>query len=441
MIVQILNRIFNLLILGNDTMNTQSTLKLFKSGNYNYIYVYFKYRGKLIRVNTEQEYIEGLHRKDLLYSAKMPKYELLNEKILNLKNKVDQYITRKLSYVDQKSIGVSQAECLNYIKTGEFTLDNAESKPLPKKLTFFDYYSEFYEFKNTALQNKPSLKDYKSLENALNDYQDYAKVKLTFDIINDVDFFNRFRNYLYRKHDESAKTGGELNANTVHKRFSSLKTFLRYVQGKNYYRFKDELYEYKTKKFRTDFVILSRAEIKQLEELKITNPNWQRIVDCFVCNCFLSLRYSDLSTMHKGEFKQDSDGDWYYTKKNEKTNINIEIPITETAYRILTKYDFKLPVLTNQYFNSEIKTILINYDLFKETVKKTVMRNGSPETKEYLKRDLISTHTCRRTFITLAIENNVPMNAIQACTGHTDLRILSIYVKRNRNKEQVNKID
>lgn len=418
-------------------MNSASTLKLFKSGDYQYIYIYFKHKGSILRIPTKMKYVEGMHKQDLTYNAKYEGYKVLNRQILNLKALVDQFISTAAFYRTK----LSQQECLEFIKTGSFNTEKTEEYKTLKTKDFFDYYNDFLEFKQTELQNRDSLKDYKSLENALKDYQTHTKKKLTFDVVNDVDFFNRFRNYLYSKHSDDSLTSGEMNANTVNKRFSSLKTFFRYVQAKKYFKFDSALFDYRIKKYRVDIVTLSRAEIKQLEELQIDNPYWQKIIDVFVCNCFLSLRYSDLKTMHKGEFKQDAEGDWFFTKRNEKTNFTIEIPITKTAYRILEKYGFNLPVLTNQYFNRELKEILKHYKLFPETVKKTEIRNGQNITTEYVKRDLISTHTARRTFITNAVDNNVPLNVIQSCTGHTNLRTLSIYVKANRNKQQVSKID
>ena len=419
-------------------MNSSSTLKHYKSGDYSYIYIYFKYKKGYIRINTKEKFIEGMHRKDMLYNSKMSGHVYLNQQIMNLKNKVDQYISNKLQYWRPE---ISQSECLEFIETGELPKSNDEIYRLPKTKTIFDYYDEFYEFKDTELQNKPSLKDYITLKNALTDYETYSKKKLDFDLLNDEDFFNRFRNFLYSKHADGYKTRGDLNSNTVHKRFSCLKTFMRYVQKKKYYRFEDYLYMYKIKKLPTDFVTLDREEIRELESLEISNPKWQRIIDVFVCNCFMSLRFSDLKTLEKGEFLQDDDGDYYYVKKNEKTGVGIEIPILPTALKILVKYDFELPKYTNQYFNRELKEILKHYNLFPQTVKKTVFKNGKPLSKEYLKRELISSHTCRRSYITNAISNNVSLNAIQSSTGHTQLSTLSKYVKRNQNKDQMKAID
>jgi len=361
-------------------MNTHSTLKLYTSGKYNYIYVYYKLKGKTIKINTYQPYIEGMHRKDLLYNNKMSDYENLNQTIMNLKNKVDQYITYKLSYVDTKRIGVSQKECKNFLKTGEFTLsENVQPIP-PRKLTFIDCYNDFIESKRIELRDSPSLKDYKSLLNALLDYQTTNSMKLTFNIVNDKDFFNKFRNYLGTKH-KNGKSKGELNNNTVHKRFSSLKTFMSWIEEKDIFIFKHQLYKYKIQKFNTDFVTLNREEIRQLENLKIDNPYWQKIIDVFVCNCFMSLRFGDLQTFDKGKFIQDDDGDYYYQKQNEKTGKPIEVVITPTALNILKKYNFELPRYTNQYFNRQLYTILEHYKLFGEKVQKQELRDGKPAPK------------------------------------------------------------
>ena len=216
---------------------------------------------------------------------------------------------------------------------------------------------------------------------------------------------------------------------------------MRFIEEKEIYTFKPALYLFKIQKFGTDFVTLDREEIRELENLKIDNQFWQKIVDVFVCNCFMSLRFSDLSTMEKGRFLMDEQGDYIYQKRNEKTNKDIEIVITQTALKILKKYDFNLPKLTNQYFNRELFKILEYYNLFPQIVKKTELKDGEPVATEFKKRELITTHTCRRSYITNCVSKNVSINAIQAATGHSQLSTLSKYVKRIRNKEQINAID
>lgn len=418
-------------------MNTSSTLKKYNSGKYIYLYIYYKLKGTLIKINTKMKYLDGMHKKDLFYNSKMPDYKDLNREMHTLKAKVDEYISYQLR---QWNPSVNQKECKNYIETGEI-LYSDEIFSKPKTKTFFDFYNEFYGYKDIQLQNKPSLKDYKSLENALYDYENYQKINLTFEVINDEDFFNRFRNFLYDYRQGNYKTEGGLNANTVKKRISSLKTFMRYVQKKKYFKFDASLFDYRVKGYYPDFVTLSRDEITLLENLDIKKKNWQKIIDVFICNCFMSLRYSDLATFEKGEFLKTDDNQWYYYKLNEKTGKEIEVFILPTALNYLEKYNFKLPVYTNQYFNRELKNIFEYYDLFGQKMKKKEMRKGKPVTHIFLRRDLISTHTCRRTYITLCIDKGVPFNAIQASTGHTQLSTLSRYVKRKMNPEKLAAID
>ena len=214
-----------------------------------------------------------------------------------------------------------------------------------------------------------------------------------------------------------------------------------WVEEKDYFYFKTSLYKFKVEQFKTQFVILNREEIRQLQELQIENKKWQKIIDVFVCNCFMSLRFNDLKTMEKGEFVQDEDGDYYYTKMNEKTNVPIEIPIVPTALTILKKYNFKLPTYTNQYFNKQLQHILKHYELFSVTIKKTYKQNDEVRVKKCMKRELITSHTARRSFITNSIDAKVSLNAIQAATGHTNLNSLSKYNKQQRNKTQLGAID
>lgn len=416
-------------------MNSVSALKHWKSGNYEYIYIYFKHKGKIIRINTKQKYIKGCHKKDLFYNTMMPNYKGLNQELKNLQNKVDQYIVHKMQWWRPE---VTQKGCLHFIKTGNFEIDEHQLQQhligleSPKDKTLIDHYETFlFEKQEQFKNNIASIKDYRSLGVALKKYQDTNKVMLTFDIINDRDFFNRFKNYLSNKH----------NNNTTHKRISCLKTFMYWIEEKGMFFFKSSVFRYKIKTFRTKFVTLSREEIQQLQDLEIENKNWAKIIDVFVCNCFMSLRFSDLMTMEKGEFTQDEDGDYTYTKRNEKTDVEIEVSIVPSALTILQKYDFKLPTYTNQYFNRQLQYILEQFDLFPEIVKKTYLQGDEPAYKECKKRELVTSHTARRSFITNSISENVNLNAIQAATGHTQLGTLSKYNKRNTDKQQLRAID
>ena len=209
------------------------------------------------------------------------------------------------------------------------------------------------------------------------------------------------------------------------------------MEKKKYFQFDPDLFVYRVKRFQSDYVVLSKSEIDQLLNLNITNPTWQRIIDLFVCNCYMSLRYSDLHNFEMGELYQDDDGDYIYKKINQKTKSEINIVILPISLEILKKYDFILPKYSDQYFNRELKKILKHYDLFNETIKKNDLRNNKNVITIHKKRDLISSHTCRRSFISNAVSSGVGLDAIMATTGHQEIATLNKYVKKRYNKEQI----
>jgi integrase len=61
--------------------------------------------------------------------------------------------------------------------------------------------------------------------------------------------------------------------------------------------------------------------------------------------------------------------------------------------------------------------------------------------KNFVKRDLISSHTCRRTFITLNIKSLVDYSTIVKMTGHTSIATLNKYVEKSLDIEKIKNID
>lgn len=58
-----------------------------------------------------------------------------------------------------------------------------------------------------------------------------------------------------------------------------------------------------------------------------------------------------------------------------------------------------------------------------------------------IKRKQISSHTCRRTFITLAMNSKVPLTNIMVASGHKKLQTLNKYTKIDQNKKAFKAID
>ena len=424
-------------------MNTQSTLKVFKSGNYEYIYIYFKLGKNLIRINTKNKVIKNNMTTEFLYKANVENYKNLNKATTELRNKVNAYLMLKLRapfpIVDQK-------ECEHFITT-DYYKNVFDGKPyLSSKLliksdkNINDHFIDFYNYKSIELNQRLGLKDYKSLQNALSDYCQYVSKPLSLKDINNKEFILNFRNFLSIKHPDNYLTKGQLNDNTINKRLSALKTFYSYIEENELFTFKKQLFKIENSGYDNNVVVLSLTEIKQLMELKLNDID-QVIIDIFVMNCFLCLRFSDLRTLTMRDFFKDNDGNIILKKENKKTGFYSEVPVNNTALTILEKYNYNIQKFTNQYFNRQLQTVLKENDLFPELVVKK--RRSLKENKDFsiMKRELITSHTCRRSFITNCINANIPIPSIMLASAHHSIRSINLYIKKMQDAKQFKAID
>jgi integrase len=155
----------------------------------------------------------------------------------------------------------------------------------------------------------------------------------------------------------------------------------------------------------------------------------------------MGLRISDVSRLSKADFIIDNDGDYRYTSVNKKTGTSVSIPLIDIPLTILKKYDFKLPSYTGQYFNRQLQKILKHYKLFEEEVivRKKVL-NQVTEIK-VLKRNKITSHICRKTFITFCTTSLIPLNVIMNVSGLKQVKTVQAYMQKSQDKEPFKKLN
>lgn len=161
-------------------------------------------------------------------------------------------------------------------------------------------------------------------------------------------------------------------------------------------------------------VSLTFEEIELLERADFSgHPSYDRVRDLFLIGCYSGQRFSDYSVFDKSDYR---DGMIY--KIAEKTEITSYIPVDANPplKRLLEKYDWKLPKISNQKFNSYIK-IVAEYAGITTMVKQTVFRGKEHIEKTLPKYKLIGSHTARRTFITLTLQSSIDQKSIMKITG------------------------
>ena len=135
-------------------------------------------------------------------------------------------------------------------------------------------------------------------------------------------------------------------------------------------------------------------------------------------------RFSDLEKIGKTDIK-----DGFITFRQQKTNAKVTIPLHPVVLEILEKYEFDLhEPISNQRFNAYVKEVAKKAEInTPETITRTV--GGSLKSEVYLKHDLISSHTGRRSFCTNMYKRGLPTLMIMSISGHKTEKSFLKYIK------------
>lgn len=145
--------------------------------------------------------------------------------------------------------------------------------------------------------------------------------------------------------------------------------------------------------------------------------------------CYTGLRYSDLSRLDKDNFIGD-----VLRMRTRKTGWFVEIPLHPIVKRILEGYNYSLPRQTSpQNFNARIKNICkraeINVPVVVEYTKGFKVHR-----RKFLKYELISSHTARRSLATNMYLAGVSTFRIMLITGHRTESSFFRYIRISRSQ-------
>ena len=215
----------------------------------------------------------------------------------------------------------------------------------------------------------------------------------------------------------------DLYDNTLNRYISVIKTFLRWSLKKGYSPPMD-FTEVKIKKHETDDVALTREEVQLIESAELSGAQ-DRARDLFLIGVYSGQRWSDYSVFDEADIRNG-----LIIKRAKKTSSISKIPLHDKLKAILDKYDWNLPKISSQKFNVHIQKICKALEI-NDKIKFTHSKGNFKKEEIKEKWEKIGSHTARRTYITLAAENNVPDHEIMAITGIRDSKTLQKYKKIN----------
>lgn len=348
--------------------------------------------------------------------------DFINSKL----NKLETYIVNRYNRDYNSSNAISK----KWLKEAINAFFNRSEANETHKTYFLDWIDNYIDDLPKQLHNgKPlsnnTIKNYKSAQAKIKAFEKYKNIRYRHEDI-DLNFHREFVHY--------CKTIENLNNNSVGVLIGKIKTFCKNIElqelpvnpiykHKNFSAPKNETYD----------IYLNEAEITQIIEHDFqNNERLDNARDLFIIGLRTGLRVSDISKL-----KEKNLLDNIINITTTKTNQNLNIPVHPQVSKILKKRNGKLPrIISDQKFNKYIKEVSKKAGI-KTKVFGSKRDDKTNRKKEgyYDKWELISSHTCRRSFASNLFLQGIDTRLIMSATGHKSEKQLLSYVKATQQEK------
>lgn len=280
-------------------------------------------------------------------------------------------------------------------------------KPKPKAPSIYQYTLQLIERRKTNYKPE-SIKIYKRCASLIKEFDEGARFE---DV--DMDWLDRFRDYLLNK------VGYQQN--TAAKAMSTLRTVLNDAADYGV----NTSTRYKTRKVSipkvwTTKIFLDESELMRWYYAKMPNKQKELARDLFLISAFTGVRYNDIWAINRSSFTQ-GDGIHYFNLMPQKTGKSsretVQIPAHPVVLEIMEKYDWHLPHLSNQKFNTHLKEIGAIAGI-NQSIVQTTYPKGKRLDRLVPKYLLITAHTGRRSLICNLYIAGIPVETIKKISGH-----------------------
>lgn len=309
---------------------------------------------------------------------------------------------------------------------------NREYEQRSNRVNMFETLDLYIEEKKGKV-SPDQIKDYKSLKKHLTNFKEHSSQPVTFRNLN-LKFYNEFMDYLFYKAEKPDGTIGLLT-NSAGKVVRLLKGFVNYQIAKRTIPAID-LTHFKVVEEETDAIYLSEKELASIYNLDLSDDKeLEEIRDIFIVGCYTGLRYSDLSILSPEHIDIENG---FINLKQRKVHKAVVIPMIDYVPDILKKYDYNLPKVTSYKFNERLKELGKKAKL-KQKIE-VVRKKGNVRVKEvHQKWEMMSSHTCRRSFCTNMYLSGFPAEELMRISGHKSPSAFMRYIKVD-NMQSANRL-
>ncbi len=176
-----------------------------------------------------------------------------------------------------------------------------------------------------------------------------------------------------------------------------------------------------------DKIALNEDEIKKIMDLDIEDKDVALIRDTFICQCYWGQRYSDMVGFSKNAVKTNENGKEIFKLIQKKGKRQVSIPLFAITRTILDKNNWNIGYKDDpDLINTTIRDLSKKAGLSEFVLLRRQDKNGV-HTEKKQKWEVITSHTARRTFVTIAFKRGYSADKVARITGHKKMEILEMY--------------
>ena len=151
---------------------------------------------------------------------------------------------------------------------------------------------------------------------------------------------------------------------------------------------------------------LTEEDLDRIRAFETEDKSIMRARDLFLFQCFTGLAYADMA---KFDFENvtERDGKYIIRDTRQKSEEEYYLVILSPALEILKKYNFKLPIISNQKYNAALKAVAAGASI----------------------KFNVTSHVGRHTFATYCLNNGVRIETLAAMLGHSNIKTTQIYAR------------
>lgn len=323
-----------------------------------------------------------------------PDSDILNERITLITRQVEQAINACLR--DNKPINV--AEIRNSLYGAASNTSNE----------FVEWLSERIEMLSLA---EGTIKHYNSLHKRI---VEYGCLRTWSNIT--VDGILRFDNWLHqltkpqtqaqklaKEPPQRISDVGVYNYHKVLKKMLYIAEKIGKIERNPYSLLKGEFRRGEREKIE----YLTEHEMQKIENLHFQiNSHLDTVRNLFVIQMYTGMAYADLMQFDINNYHQVH-GKWMINQERVKTGVAFVGQLLPPVIRILERWNYQIPTISNQKYNEALKEIGEKAEI---------------QTK-------LHSHLARHTFATYMLSNGVKVENLQRMMGHKDISMTQRYAK------------